>query len=107
MCLVGRSGSGKSTILNMVAGLIEPSSGTIAFADGVTKRPRLDFGGVLLSAAALTALVLPLIEGLSGAMVTGSPIGDHLDLLAVLALWAAIGIFLAVRGFSWGRGESG
>ena len=26
-------------------------------------RPRLDFGGVLLSAAALTALVLPLIEG--------------------------------------------
>ena len=34
--LVGRSGSGKSTILNMIAGLLEPSSGTIAFADGVT-----------------------------------------------------------------------
>ena len=44
VCLVGRSGSGKSTILNMIAGLIEPSSGTIAFADGVTKRPRLDVG---------------------------------------------------------------
>jgi len=44
VCLVGRSGSGKSTILNMIAGLIETSSGTIAFADGITKRPRLDVG---------------------------------------------------------------
>jgi len=44
VCLVGRSGSGKSTILNMIAGLIAPSSGTIAFADGITKRPRLDIG---------------------------------------------------------------
>jgi NitT/TauT family transport system ATP-binding protein len=44
VCLVGRSGSGKSTILNMIAGLIGVSSGTIAFADGVTKRPRLDVG---------------------------------------------------------------
>jgi NitT/TauT family transport system ATP-binding protein len=42
--LVGRSGSGKSTILNMIAGLTEPSSGTIAFADGNPKRPRLDVG---------------------------------------------------------------
>ena len=44
VCLVGRSGSGKSTILNMIAGLLEPSSGRIVFADGVTKRPRLDTG---------------------------------------------------------------
>jgi NitT/TauT family transport system ATP-binding protein len=44
VCLVGRSGSGKSTILNMIAGLIEPSSGTVAFADGSDVRPRLDIG---------------------------------------------------------------
>ena len=43
----------------------------------------------------------PLIEGLSGAMVTGSGLGDHLDALAVIALWGAFGLCFAVRGFSW------
>jgi ABC-2 type transport system permease protein len=43
----------------------------------------------------------PLIEGLSGAMVAGKGIGGHLDALAVIALWGAAGIVLAVRGFSW------
>jgi ABC-2 type transport system permease protein len=43
----------------------------------------------------------PLIEGLSGAMVTGSGLGSHLDDLAVLALWGVFGIYFAVRGFSW------
>jgi len=43
----------------------------------------------------------PLIEGLSGAMVTGSGLRSHLDALAVIALWGAFGIYFAVRGFSW------
>jgi ABC-2 type transport system permease protein len=43
----------------------------------------------------------PLIDGLSGALVTGSGLGDHLDALAVIGLWGAFGLFLAVRGFSW------
>ena len=43
----------------------------------------------------------PLIDGLSGAMVTGSGLGGHLDGLAVIALWGAFGLYLAVRGFSW------
>ena len=43
----------------------------------------------------------PLISGLSGAMVTGSGLSSNLDELAVIALWGALGIFLAVRGFSW------
>jgi ABC-2 type transport system permease protein len=42
-----------------------------------------------------------LIDGMSGAMVHGEGLGDHLVALAALALWAAVGIFLAVRGFSW------
>jgi len=44
----------------------------------------------------------PLIDGLSDAMVTGSGLGSHLDALAVIALWGVFGIYLAVRGFSWG-----
>jgi ABC-2 type transport system permease protein len=43
----------------------------------------------------------PLIDGLSGAIVTGSGLGGHLDALAVIALWGALGLYLAVRGFSW------
>lgn len=42
-----------------------------------------------------------LIDGLSGAMVTGSGLGSHVDALAVIALWGAFGLFFAVRGFSW------
>ena len=44
-----------------------------------------------------------LIDGLSGAMVTGQGLAHHAAALAVLALWAAVGIALAVRGFSWDR----
>jgi len=50
------------------------------------------------------AEVLPLkhlIDGLSGAMVTGRGLGHNLSGLAVLGVWAGIGIVLAVRGFSW------
>jgi ABC-2 type transport system permease protein len=50
------------------------------------------------------AEVLPLkhlIDGLSGAMVTGKGLADHWVALAVLGAWAAVGCVLAVRGFSW------
>jgi ABC-2 type transport system permease protein len=50
------------------------------------------------------AQVLPLthiIDGLSGALVTGESLADNLDNLAVVGLWAALGIFFAVRGFRW------
>ena len=43
----------------------------------------------------------PLIDGLSGAMVSGASLGDNLDALAVIALWGAFGLYFAVRGFSW------
>jgi ABC-type multidrug transport system permease subunit len=43
----------------------------------------------------------PLIDGLYGALVTGSGLGSHLDALAVIALWGAFGLYIAVRGFSW------
>jgi ABC-2 type transport system permease protein len=50
------------------------------------------------------AQALPLthiIDGLSGALVTGRGIGENLSALAVVGLWAAFGIVVAVRGFSW------
>jgi ABC-2 type transport system permease protein len=50
------------------------------------------------------AQALPLvhiIDGLKGALVTGSSIGDNLSALAVIAIWSAFGITFAIRGFSW------
>jgi ABC-2 type transport system permease protein len=50
------------------------------------------------------AEVLPLkhvIDGMSGAMVTGRGLTDNAGALAVIGLWAAVGIVLAIRGFSW------
>ena len=50
------------------------------------------------------AEALPLkhvIDGLSGAIVTGAGVADHVEALAVVALWGAAGLVLAVRGFRW------
>jgi ABC-2 type transport system permease protein len=50
------------------------------------------------------AEVLPLthlIDGLSGAMVDGQGLADNGVALLGLAVWAVVGIVLAVRGFSW------
>jgi ABC-2 type transport system permease protein len=43
----------------------------------------------------------PLIDGLYGAMVSGSSLNDNLDALAVIALWGAGGLWLAIKGFTW------
>lgn len=42
-----------------------------------------------------------LIDGLSGAMVSGAGLSSNLSSLAVIALWAAFGLYFAIRGFSW------
>jgi ABC-2 type transport system permease protein len=42
-----------------------------------------------------------LVDGLSGAMVTGAGLADNAGALAVLAAWTLVGVTLAVRGFSW------
>jgi ABC-2 type transport system permease protein len=43
----------------------------------------------------------PLIDGLYGAMVTGTGLQSNLDALAVIGLWGAGGLWLAIKGFSW------
>jgi ABC-2 type transport system permease protein len=42
-----------------------------------------------------------LIDGLSGAMVKGTSLGANVSALGVIAVWAVLGLWLAVRGFSW------
>lgn len=43
----------------------------------------------------------PLIDGLSGAMVTGAGLDKNVSALVVIALWGVFGVYFAVRGFSW------
>ena len=50
------------------------------------------------------AQALPLthvIDGLSGALVTGRGLAANLSGLAIVGVWAAAGSVLAARGFSW------
>jgi len=50
------------------------------------------------------AQVLPLvhiIDGLSGALVSGRSLADNASGLCVVAIWTLIGLFFAVRGFRW------
>ena len=50
------------------------------------------------------AQVLPLvhiIDGLSGALVSGRSLSDNLSGLCVICIWTLVGLFFAVRGFSW------
>jgi ABC-2 type transport system permease protein len=50
------------------------------------------------------AQALPLthiIDGLSGALVTGRGLADNLSALGVILVWSVAGIFFAIRGFSW------
>ena len=54
-----------------------------------------------LSNIARALPLTPLIEGLSGALVTGASRSSNLDWLAVIALWSVLGVYFAVRGFSW------
>jgi ABC-2 type transport system permease protein len=72
--------------------------------------PVIFISGVFYDAAHAPAFlrdiaeILPLthlIDGLSGAMVTGAGLADHAGNLAVLAVWAVFGVAFAIRGFSW------
>jgi ABC-2 type transport system permease protein len=58
----------------------------------------------LPAALETVAEVLPLkhvIDGLSGAIVTGHGVADNLGALGVVLVWGAAGLLLAVRGFRW------
>ena len=72
--------------------------------------PAIFISGVFYSAESLPpvllgiAEVLPLkhvIDGLSGAIVDGAGVADHLTALAVVGAWTVAGLFLAVRYFRW------
>ncbi len=72
--------------------------------------PLIFISGVFYDADAIPAFLrdiaqaLPLthlVDGLSHAIVGGGSLGEDLSHLAVIAIWAAAGVVLAVRGFSW------
>jgi len=72
--------------------------------------PAIFISGVVYSSDSLPraldvlAQALPLkhvIDGLSGAIVTGHGLADNAGALAIVAGWGAVGLLVAVRGFRW------
>ena len=72
--------------------------------------PAIFISGVFYSSDSLPpvldaiAKALPLkhvIDGFSGAIVTGQGLIDNAGALAIVALWGAAGLTLAIRGFRW------
>ncbi|MGI9081055.1 MAG: ABC transporter permease [Thermoleophilaceae bacterium] len=72
--------------------------------------PAIFISGVFYSSDSLprvldvVAQALPLkhvIDGLSGAIVTGHGLADNVGALAIVAGWGAVGLLVAVRGFRW------
>lgn len=49
VCIVGASGCGKSTILRIIAGLVQPTSGTVTIGSARVTGPRRDIGLVFQS----------------------------------------------------------
>jgi ABC-2 type transport system permease protein len=47
-----------------------------------------------------------LIDGLSGSMVKGTSLATNISALGVIAVWAVLGVALAIRGFSWEQRRS-
>jgi ABC-2 type transport system permease protein len=74
--------------------------------------PAIMISGVFYSSDSLpaglaaVAEALPLkhvIDGFSDAIVTGQGLSHELGALAVLSIWGAAGLILAIRGFRWER----
>ena len=54
-----------------------------------------------LDAVASALPLRHLIDGFSGAIVTGQGLVDNAGALGIVAGWGALGLLLAVRGFRW------
>jgi ABC-2 type transport system permease protein len=67
-------------------------SGVFYDADGLPKG---------LEAVAKVLPLTHLIDGLSSAIVTGEGLAHNVDNLAVVLVWGAAGVFLAIRNFRW------
>ena len=66
-------------------------------------------GGFVAFVTSMLLVISPLkhlIDGLSGAMVTGADLASNISSLGVIAAWSVLGIALAVRGFSWEQRRS-
>jgi ABC-2 type transport system permease protein len=72
--------------------------------------PSILIGGVFFDPATSSAVlsdiarVMPIshfVEGMRGAIRADGGLSHHTGDLAVLALWGAVGLWFAIRGFSW------
>jgi branched-chain amino acid transport system ATP-binding protein len=92
--LIGPNGAGKTTFFNVIAGLIDPSGGTIDFADArLVARPTRAW------AEPFFWIALPVVAGIVGAVLilSGSTIAGELVGVAAVGLLAASLLVAIVR----------
>jgi NitT/TauT family transport system ATP-binding protein len=86
VCVVGPSGCGKTTILNMLAGFVEPTTGRIEVAGQEVKEPGPD-RGVVFQEVGLFSWLTARRNVEFGLTMKGMPLGDrHARAEAVLEL---------------------
>lgn len=105
VALTGRSGSGKSTVLHLAAGLIAPESGGVRLAGlPLTHWPE---GALRLHVGLLPQRSTLMRGSIAEALRLGAPEASEADLWAVLAVVQLTGLVAARGGLNAELGEAG
>ncbi|MEB8326024.1 ABC transporter ATP-binding protein [Dietzia kunjamensis] len=98
LVLVGRSGCGKTTILNLVAGVLEPTRGTVSVY-GDRPANRRSILGYMFARDALLPWRTAVRNVELGLEILGSPRGERRD--AALEMLKAVGLGDAAKRLPW------
>ncbi len=105
--IIGPNGAGKTTFFNVVAGIIDPTSGTVSFRDRllITRPSRLWLESLLWLAPSLLAVLVAFVLGAAGSeagiAITGAAAIGLLVIVLVTALARPRSTSAWSAGWAW------